>query len=347
MVRKLEVTKIPRKDPVPDHPINFPPLENLHLELLENKRKLKKGLPLIPLVRIKPKPLPPITYESTQQGTSKDSKDDDMLAALGESSETKPVIKNDPVVEGLGDDTVETISPVDPLGRDVEDEPEFVDDPTADMAPDEKAIFNDMTATERTNYLGMSPEQRERYQKEVYIWKWRLLQRTYPARKDLPEYNEHSDLHMMKTSYERTLKELQLDDNIESYRTYLVFGFIAMEYASTQWLGIDLSGFTVQQTRMMYKYEKLLIELGERPYSKWGQNFPVEVRILGLILMQAGIFYLANVLSSKFGSTVSELFGGITGQPPPQASTDKPKKKRRMRGPKIKVDDIRNMKSDD
>ncbi len=195
----------------------------------------------------------------------------------------------------------------------------------------------------------MSQEQKERYQKEVYIWKWRLLQRRYPSRKDLPEFNEHSDLNMMKTSYDRTLKELQLDDNVESYRTYLVFGFIAMEYATTQWLGVDLGGFTQQQTRMMYKYEKLLIELGERPYSQWGINLPVEVRIIGLILMQARIFYLAKVISDKFGSTVSELFNGITGQPPAhmQRNDQEPAPKKRMKGPRIKPEDIRNMNSKD
>ena len=340
MVRKLEVIKISRKDPIADYPINFPPLENLHLELLENKKKLKKGLPLIPVVKLKPRPIPKATLAPpVLKPTLKEilpESDDDMLNALKEDSATA-------MEEELGIDPLE--DPIGPTGSDGSMEDPEEPDLTEGMDHEEKGIYNDMTEKERSNYIKMSQEQKERYQKEIYIWKWRLLQRTYPQKKDLPEYNEHSDLHVMKTSYERTLKELQLDDNIESYRTYLVFGFIAMEYASTQWLGIDLSGFTVQQTKMMYKYEKLLIELGERPYSKWGQNFPVEVRILGLILMQAGIFYLANVLSSKFGSTVSELFGGITGQPPTQTE-DKPKKKR-MRGPKIKVDDIRNMKGGD
>jgi len=373
MVRSLEVIKVPRKDPIPDYPINFPPLENLHLDLLENKKKLKPGLPLIPQARRrqKPKPLPPPSapprpLEPPKQSLA-DVDDDDMVAALGhdtsvEHEETHEIPgevpmqprTTDPVEEALGAREHDTSGPEsEGSGTEGSEGLEEMDEETAfceGMPPEEKEIFNEMTSQEKKKYMVMTPEQRERYQKEVYIWKWTLLKRSYPARKDLPEFNEHSDFHIMKTSYERTLRDLQLDDNIESYRTYLVFGWIGMEYACTQWMGIDLSGFTVSQTKMMYKYEKLLIELGERPYSKWGTSLQVEVRILGLILIQAGIFYLAKILSNKFGSTVADLFKGITGQPPVPSGgsegTPKPPK-RRMRGPRTKAEDIRNINRDE
>ena len=51
MPREIIVVKRPRATPLADIPINFPPLVNLHLELLENKKKLKKGLPLNPIVK--------------------------------------------------------------------------------------------------------------------------------------------------------------------------------------------------------------------------------------------------------------------------------------------------------
>src|SRR6185503_3149555 len=38
----------PRSSPLPDLPIDFPDLKNLHLDLLENKDKLKYGLEPIP-----------------------------------------------------------------------------------------------------------------------------------------------------------------------------------------------------------------------------------------------------------------------------------------------------------
>ena len=54
MVREITVVKKPRDDPLIDRPINFPPLENLHLDLMENKRKLKKNLPPIQVIKKKP-----------------------------------------------------------------------------------------------------------------------------------------------------------------------------------------------------------------------------------------------------------------------------------------------------
>jgi len=364
MVRKLEVIKVPRDDPLIEYPIDFPPFENLHLELLENKKKLKPGLPLIAQIprKFKPKPLPPPVVPKQPPKPPVDD-DEELVKDLGEKPKAsaeapdpkpktpppkpKEPSPPDPVEQEMGADSIPP-----EVSEDTED-PEIVEEEMSEkeifcqgMAPEERQIFSEMTDAEQSKYMGMTQEQRERYQKEVYIWKWRLLQRSYPSKKDLPDFNEHSDLHNMKTSYERTVKELHLEDNIESYRTYLVFGWIGIEFACTQWLGIDLSGFTQAQTKMMYKYERLLIELGERPYSKWGSSLPVEVRILGLILFQAAVFYLAKVLSNKFGATVGDLFQGITGQPPVREAQPSQPQKRKMRGPRINVDDIRKMKKE-
>jgi len=101
----------------------------------------------------------------------------------------------------------------------------------------------------------------------------------------------------------------------------------------------------------MHKYNPLLIELGEREYNSWGSNLPVEVRIIGMIIFQAGIFYLGKVVAEKFGSSVSDIFKGFTGQPPqPEYNSqhgDAPKKKKHMRGPRIKPDDIRKMAAEE
>lgn len=351
----LEVIKVPRKDPPPDKPINFPPLENLHLELLENKKKLKRGLPLIPVLnkRIKPKPLPPpenfsgpppkkekVNIDelveddkpekaSSPKETSND--DDEMIASLGEESD-----------DGVKDIESEGhVSDSERLGDQSDSEVQYNQE-SEDYAQSEEEPQEE----EYDPYAGMSPEEREAAEKEEYIWRWRILKRKYPG-KDISSWNEHSDLQLMKKSYNRTLKELQLDDNVESYRTYLIGGFILMEYICTQWLGVDLGGFSTQQIKMMHKYNSLLIELGERPYSTWGSNLPVEIRLLGVIIMQAGMFYLAKVISTKFGSSIGELFKGITGQPPPeQSEPSAKKKKKRMRGPKISADEIREMSRD-
>lgn len=347
----LEVIKVPRKDAPPDKPINFPPLENLHLELLENKKKLKKSLPLIPLSnkKIKPKPLPP---PENFDAPKKQKEDDDLVNDLTEDEkpsnpkekEKTKTSEDEEMLAGLKDSSTE--AEVEEEIGDIKEEEQNQEEVEEEHVEEEEAYAE----VEEDPYAGMSPEEREAAEKEEYLWRWRILKMKYPG-KDVNTWNEHSDLEMMKTSYRRTLKELQLEDNVESYRTYLIVGFMAMEYIGTSWLGIDLGGFTIQQTSMMHKYETLLIELGERPYSSWTSNLPVEARIIGLILVQAGMFYLAKVISNKFGSSVADIFKGITGQPsasaPEKSSGQKPSsKKKRMRGPKISADEIRKMAGD-
>ena len=115
---------------------------------------------------------------------------------------------------------------------------------------------------------------------------------------------------------------MALDDNVDTYRTYLFGSWLAIEFVCTQWVGVDLSGFTKYQALMLHKYDKLLIELGEKSRGAWGANLPVEVRLIGLVLFQAGVFYLIKVVAGKFGCSVADLFSIFMGQPP--SSPDAP-----------------------
>lgn len=372
-IRNLKVTKRPRDDPLPDVPINFPPLQNLHLELMEIKDKLKPGLPLIP--RSKPvmnQNLPPKIVIPTIISEPLGEKKDKVETFKPEKSEEKSATEKSDGEKHLSTKTrkkkdsqppVKDVSEDDELvmdlGEDSEDEEilseeehsEKIDD-IAEHSELEPEIVEEVEEVEEDIYAGLTPEEREVKEKEEYVWRFRILKKQYGknASIPIPDWNEHSDLQLMKTSYERTIRELYLDDSVETYRTYLLAGWIVIEYACTQFIGIDLRGFTIQQTRMMHKYDRMLIELGEKSYTKWGSNLPVELRLLGLILFQAGIFYLGKVITDKFGGSVAELFRGFTGQPPPPTeqvqspqkddSSEEPKKK--MRGPKIKAADIRN-----
>ena len=331
MVGQLRVIKKPRAGGIPDHPINFPPLENLHLELLENKKKLKSGLPsvspskrptAIPIVVNKPKEPESDVEDSSRESKKKkvvhekvDKEDEDMVAALGDD-EVPDDEGNEGDEESEGDEGGEE-------GEESEEEGE--DDP----------------------YAGMTPEEKEAMEKEEFIWRFRILKKKYKNPSiEIPDYNEHSDLPTMKRNYDRTIKELYLAESVETYRSYLLGSWIVMEFVSTQWLAIDLSGFTVQQTKMMHKYDSLLIELGEKSRERWGMNLPIEVRLLGFILLQAGIFYLGKIIASKFGNNVSEIFKGVTGQPPDiKPSKKDDSKDKKTRGPRIKASDIRKMHS--
>jgi hypothetical protein len=329
VVREITVIKKARSDTLPDIPINFPPLENLHLELIENKKKLKKGLPPVTVVpRTKP-PVIPVVVGAAAAGVAVkvvastaggEDVDKDVLDAIGEDEEPT----KDDVEKKLG----ETAQPSQPSPQVPPTAPEPVEEPQP---------------VEDDPYAGLSPEERDAKEKEEYIWRFRILKKQYKGAK-IEEFNEHSDLDLMKKTYDRTVKDLYLEDTVESYRTYLVGGFMVMETVCTKFLGWDIDGFTSHQMKVMNKYDRLLIELGEKSYNRWGMNLPVELRLLGFIILQAGVFYLGKIIATKGGSTVGELFKALTGQvdkKPTESENATPAPKKKMRGPSIKVEDLK------
>ena len=365
--KNLKVIKRARAKPLPDIPINFPQFNNLHLELLEVKDKLKKGLPLIP--RSKPvlqKPLVPANKPNVENFQAKESskkvadepspkaekppldkevpKNTGKETPKAEQIKVKPKAKKeeDSLIDDLGEES-EDIIDSDAIGESSETGEKSTEDAANDAKEDNEKEEFDI-------YAGLTPEERAIKEREEYLWRFRILKKKYGrnVNVNIPEWNDYSDLSMMKTSYERTIRELYLDDTVETYRTYLVGSWIVMEYVCTEYAGIDLGGFAIQQIHMMYKYDSLLIELGEKSCERWTTNLPVEVRLIGMILLQAAIFYLGKILTEKMGKSVGELFKGMTGQPPVEENTRKPTENKppadegpKMRGPKVKASDIR------
>jgi chemotaxis protein histidine kinase CheA len=375
----LIVTKRPRDEPIVDEPINFPPLGNLHLELLENKNKVKPGLPDIispakkTVIEEKKKPVvkenvekketsaPPVEKKELHAPTTIEKQEkikEEIPKKKEEVKKEKP--KKLPVsdseseaellsLEELIDDEEENaeLSELEEVKSDDSEDDDAADskEEEEEEEEEEESPKKEEEKEEEDEYAGLSPEERERREKEEYMWRFRILKKKFKNPSvEIPEFNEHSELNEMKSVYERTTKELYLDNCVDSYRTYLMGGFMMVEFVCTNWLGVDLGGFTSSQTRMMYKYDMLLIELGEKSYSNWGAKIPVEIRLAGLILLQAGLFYLGKIISSKYGSGMADVFRGFTGQPP--NSDDKIKDepvKKKMKGPRFRAEDIREM----
>ncbi len=354
MAKVLKVIKKPRSSPIPDLPINFKPLKNLHLELLEIKDKLKAGLPLIPLAKVK---LKPEYHEESNPSKGGGVIESSSSVSILEEKKDKHKKRHDKSSKKhkKKDKHHKKHKEPDELELELGEEDEELEEEellgeSADQGTSGEEEPTEGKEEEFDIYAGLTPEERAAKEKEEYIWRFRILKKKWGnnASIPIPDYNEFSDLNMMKTSYERTIRELYLDDAVETYRSYLMGSWIVMEYFCTQHMDIDLVGFAEYQMKIMYKYDRMLIELGEKSYTRWGSNIPVEVRLIAMILFQAAIFYLGKIIAEKMGKNVAELFRGVTGQPPaeptrpqerPTPKEDEPKKK--MKGPSINADDIR------
>jgi hypothetical protein len=107
--------------------------------------------------------------------------------------------------------------------------------------------------------------------KRHLIFKFKSLQKSYPD-ENISDYNIYSDYSAMKEDYDNTLRRLSMDTTVESYKKYLTYGFMGVEYLLGSWFGLDMKGFTQQQIISMKSYEKLLIELGEKNYEPVGAS---------------------------------------------------------------------------
>jgi hypothetical protein len=181
-------------------------------------------------------------------------------------------------------------------------------------------------------------EQEEENVKHEILYKFALLKKSYRGA-DIPEFTIHSDLSTMTRSYENTVRRLSLESNVDTYKKYLIGGFMLVEYILGRFLKLDMEGFTRQQMINMNSYDRLLIELGEKSYVPGDSKWPVELRLLGMIMINAGFFVVTKMLGKMSGSDIMGMFNAFNGAPP--VSTAAPQvPKRRMQGPSINLDEL-------
>ena len=172
--------------------------------------------------------------------------------------------------------------------------------------------------------------------KRELLFKFDLLKKSYKG-SHVPEFSIHSDYKTMERTYEHTVKKLSMESTVENYKTYLIGGFMVTEYIFGSWFKFDMQGFTQQQILSMSSYEKLLIELGERSYVPEGSSWPVEVRLLFLIIINAAFFIISKLILRKTGSNLMNMVNSMNTA---NAPSTRPVVKRKMKGPSINLDEI-------
>ena len=185
------------------------------------------------------------------------------------------------------------------------------------------------------NQPNMGEQELEDRKREI-LFKFDLLKKSYPN-STIPEFTIHSDLQAMQNAYNDSVRRLSLDSSVENYKTYLIGGFMLVEFIFGNFLKFDMQGFTQQQIVSMNSYEKLLIELGEKSYVPSGSKWPVELRLLFLIIMNAAFFIISKMIMKKTGANLMNMINGMNTS---NKSNSIPTKKRKMKGPNINLEDL-------
>jgi len=170
--------------------------------------------------------------------------------------------------------------------------------------------------------------------KRELLFKFELLRKSYPTA-TIPEYSVHTEYKMMLNSYEDCVRRLSLDSSVDNFKQYLIYAFMGMEFVLGKFLKLDMEGFTQQQIVSMSSYDKLLIELGEKSYLPNGSAWSVEVRLLGLVLMNTAFFVVSKMIMKNTSVNLMNMMNSMKGK---TTTDDKPKRK--MRGPDVDFEDL-------
>jgi hypothetical protein len=189
-------------------------------------------------------------------------------------------------------------------------------------------------------------DQEEEDLKRELMFKIDLLKKSYPN-SSVPDFSIHSDYQTMKKTYDSTVRRLTLDNSVSNYKQYLIGGFAICEFLLGNYLGFDMQGFTQQQIISMSSYEVLLIELGEKSYVPDGSKWPVEIRLIGLILFNAAVFILSRIILKKTGSNLMGIINSFNGNINNNmgfSNDNNNATKKKMRPPNINLDEIPELK---
>lgn len=225
------------------------------------------------------------------------------------------------------------------------------DDYTAPSLADlqKSGKFYQKKELEDVGHVTTSEQEQEDAKREL-LFKFELLKKSYKTA-NVPEFTVHSDYDTMRKSYESTLRTLSLDKTVEDYKRYLIGGFMLMEFVLGNWMNFDMQGFTQQQIISMNSYERLLLELGEKSYVPSGSKWPVELRLLFLVVMNAAFFIISKMILKKTGSNLMGMINNMNAAAPSASSStasaggNPMRTKRKMKGPSVSVDDIPDLET--
>lgn len=137
-----------------------------------------------------------------------------------------------------------------------------------------------------------------------------------------PDYNiifpEKKSLNKIHKQYHEHIKNIYVNINLGQTQLCYVLFLMVLEFVFVKAFGLPMSGFTKSELSRMYKYNTLLIEIGESTYSTsyGGTPASLEWRIFSGIAWNVIVFLGVKILSNYIGSeemsdTIRNLVDGM------------------------------------
>ncbi len=176
-------------------------------------------------------------------------------------------------------------------------------------------------------YSEMSLEEQKKC-REKFKAQYLILKDSWKSQ-DVIEITDTMPLEEIHEKYEYYVKNIHVSQSTDKYKVYMVIMWLFIEYGCVQ-IGLNVSGYTMSQMKSMSKYERLLIELGEKnykyaPMGDINSEWPVEFNIVFMALANAAIFIIIKMLCEKINigdgmantiiETMSSYLSGAQPQP--------------------------------
>lgn len=155
------------------------------------------------------------------------------------------------------------------------------------------------------------------------MWSLKKLKK-YHDIKSFPHYDEFTSIEDLKRILKEVKREVILDENVNKNKEIITFCWLIMEKVCTEYLSLDMGGFSQHEMQHINDYHKILVEISERKYLNWSDGLPPEVKLICTTLFHALLFH---VKKTNTASTLIDYIG-VLGQKIPDANANS-----EMRGP--------------
>jgi len=201
--------------------------------------------------------------------------------------------------------------------------PQFQPQPQLNLVPAMNHPVANLPEQEIPNYDAMPAEKQAQYRAD-FITKFGILRNSWKEM-SIPELTISTGLGEMHSMYNTYVRQIHIQQNVDSYKQYIVAVWWILEVLGNK-AGLNITGYAQSQMNSMSKYEKLLIELGENKYKETSavsggvvqqSQWPVELRLLGVALLNALIFIIVRTCVSYLGmdaNVVQQVLGFFSGQ---------------------------------
>lgn len=182
---------------------------------------------------------------------------------------------------------------------------------------------NTLPAPRIPDYGSMSPEVQAQHFAN-FVSKYGILREAWPNY-HIPAITPDMTLTQIHAGYDIYVRHIFISNDADKFKLFMIIGWLFIELVGSK-LNLNIGGYTVTQMKSMNKYEKLLVELGESNYQQSltansRSDWPVEMRLLFVSLVNAVTFIIIKMLASYMGegiatTVIDGLASYFTGSPP-------------------------------